>query len=99
MGPAAELPSMTTVRQRQFLLAHTGWTLAGIALLSTAGQLTGEYLFVVAFVGLVLVTALTAPVYAVVGWRRRLRWPLAVGALVFLAFVGLRTVEKFLGAL
>lgn len=90
---------MTTPRQRRFLLAQTGWTLGGIALLATAGRLTAEYVFVVAFVGFVLVTALTVPVYAVVDWRDRLRWPLLVGALVFTALVVLRTVEKFIGTL
>ncbi|WP_336338310.1 hypothetical protein [Haloarcula brevis] len=90
---------MTTPRQRQFLLYQAAWTLAGIALLASAGRLTVEVAFVVAFVGLVVVTALTAPIHATVGWRTRLRWPLLVGAAVFAVFVGLRTVEKFLGAL
>ena len=90
---------MTTPRQRRFLIAVTAWTVGAIGLLSTLGRLTAEHVFVAGFVGLVLVTAFTAPVYAVVDWRERLRWPLVVGALVFLAFVGLRTVEKFLGTL
>jgi hypothetical protein len=90
---------MTTPRQRQFLLGQAGWMLLGIALLASAGRLTVELVFVVSFVGLVVVTALTAPVHAAVEWRTRLRWPLLVGALVFAVFVGLRTVEKFVGTL
>jgi formate dehydrogenase assembly factor FdhD len=73
--------------------------LAGIAVLASVGRLSLELAFVVAFVGLVVVTALTAPVHATVPWRERLRWPLLVGAVVFAAFVGLRTFEKFVGSL
>ncbi len=91
--------SMTTPRQRQFLSLQAGWMLLAIALLASAGRLTGELVFVASFVGLVVVTALTEPVHATVDWRGRLRWPLAVGALVFAAFVAVRTFEKFVGSL
>jgi hypothetical protein len=90
---------MTTPRQRQFLLRQAGWMLVGIALLASVGRLTGESVFVVAFVGLVVVTALTAPVSATVEWRERLRWPLLVGAVVFAVLVGIRTLEKLVGSL
>jgi len=90
---------MTTPRQRQFLFAQVGWILGGIALLATLGALTLEYVFVVGFVGLVLVTALTAPVHATVRWRTRLRWPLLLGGLAFTVLVVLRTVEKVIGSL
>ncbi|PAU85581.1 hypothetical protein CK500_02645 [Halorubrum salipaludis] len=90
---------MTTPRQRQFLFAQTAWMLGGTALLASVGALTLEHAFVVSFVGLVVTTALTSPVHATVAWRRRLRWPLLAGAVVFVALVGLRTVEKFIGTL
>lgn len=90
---------MTTPRQRQFLFRQAVWMVLGIALLASIGRLTGELVFVVSFVGLVVVTALTAPIHATVRWRTRLRWPLLAGALVFTVFVGLRTVEKFVGTL
>lgn len=90
---------MTTVRQRQFLFGQVGWMLGGIGILASVGSLTLEYAFVVAFVGLVVVTALTAPIHVTVGWRRRLRWPLLGGTLVFLMLVGVRTVEKLLRSL
>lgn len=73
--------------------------LAGVGLLASAGALTVEYAFVLSFVGLVVVTALTAPVHATVAWRSRLRWPLLGGGLVFAVLVGLRTVEKLLASL
>ncbi|WP_284033486.1 hypothetical protein [Halobaculum lipolyticum] len=66
---------MTTPRQRQFLSLQAGWMLLAIALLASAGRLTGELVFVASFVGLVVVTALTEPVHATVDWRGRLRWP------------------------
>jgi hypothetical protein len=90
---------MPTPRQRQFLFAQTGWMLASIAILATVGALTAEYVFVLAFVGLAVVTALTAPVHVTVDWRGRLRWPLLAGALVFLVLAALRTVEKFFAGL
>lgn len=90
---------MATLRQRQFLMWQAGWMLIGIALLASVGRLTGELVFVVSFVGLVIVTALTEPLHATVDWRDRLRWPLTVGALVFAVFVAVRTFEKFVGSL
>ena len=73
--------------------------LVGIALLASVGRLTGELVFVVSFVGLVVVTALTEPLHATVDWRTRLRWPLALGTLVFVSLVVVRTVEKFVASL
>lgn len=90
---------MTTRRQRQFLFGQVGWMLAGIAGLASVGSLTLEYAFVVSFVGLVVLTALTAPIHATVDWRTRLRWPLLVGTAVFVVLVGARTVEKFIRTL
>ena len=73
--------------------------LLGIALLASAGRLTGELVFVVSFLGLVVVTALTEPVHATVDWRGRLRWPLSIGAIVFAVLVAIGTFEKFVGSL
>jgi len=85
--------------QRQFLFAQTGLTVAWIALLSAVGSLSLELVFVGAFIGFALITALTAPVQARPAWRSRLRWPLVAGTLVFLGIVGIRTFEKFVGTL
>jgi len=90
---------MTTARQRQFLFGQTGWMLAGVGVLASVGRLTLEYAFILSFVGLAVVTALTSPIHATVGWRTRLRWPLIAGALVFLVLVGVRTFEKFIRTL
>lgn len=89
---------MTTPRQRRFLFAQVGWMLVTTAVLASANALTVENAVVASFVGLTVVTALTAPVHATVGWRQRLRWPLLGGAALFLAFVALRTLDKFLRA-
>jgi len=88
---------MATARQRRFLYAQTGWTLGVVALLATVGALSLELVFVGAFLGFALVTALTTPVHARPAWRSRLRWPLVAGTVVFLGVVGLRTLEKFVG--
>lgn len=73
--------------------------LGSVGVLATVGSLTLEYVFVLSFLGLVVVTALTSPVHVTVGWRTRLRWPLVVGAAVFVALVGLRTLDKFIRSL
>ncbi|GGO00954.1 MULTISPECIES: hypothetical protein [Haloarcula] len=90
---------MTTPRQRRFLYAQVGLTLVATAILATVGALTLEHVFVVSFLGFVVLTALTAPVHVTPRWRSRLRWPLLAGAVAFLVLVGLRTLEKFVGSL
>lgn len=90
---------MATARQRRFLYAQSGWTLACIAILASVGSLSLELVFVGSFLGFALVTALTAPVHARPAWRSRLRWPLVAGTVVFLVIVGIRTLEKFIGRL
>lgn len=90
---------MTTLRQRRFLFAQMGVTLVAIAVLTTVGALTLDAVFVASFLGLVVVTALTAPVHVAPRWRSRLRWPLLAGAVAFAVVVGLKTLEKFVGSL
>ncbi|MBX0322127.1 hypothetical protein EGH21_03675 [Halomicroarcula sp. F13] len=90
---------MPTPRQRRFLYAQVGLTLTATALLATVGALTLEHVFVVSFLGFAVLTALTAPLHARPRWRSRLRWPLLVGAVVFLVLVALRTLEKFVGSI
>ncbi|TQQ82240.1 hypothetical protein [Halonotius roseus] len=90
---------MTTPRQRQFLFGQIGWMLGAVGILASVDSLTIEYAFVVSFVGLAVVTALTEPLHATVDWRRRLRWPLVAGALVFVVLVGVRTAEKLIGSM
>ena len=83
--------------QRRFLYAQAVWIAACVAVLAALGSLSLELVFVSAFLGFAVLTALTAPVGASPTWRSRLRWPLAVGTLVFLVVVGTRTLEKFVG--
>ncbi len=90
---------MVTASQRQFIYAQAGWTVAGIVLLAAVGSLSLETVFVVSFLGFALVTALTVPLRERPAWRSWLRWPLAVGTILFLVIVGMRTLEKFVGSL
>ena len=82
---------------RRFLYLQAGWTAASVAALAVLGALRLELVFVAAFLGFAVLTALTAPVDTGPAWRSRLRWPLAAGTLVFLVVVGTRTLEKFVG--
>jgi multisubunit Na+/H+ antiporter MnhE subunit len=88
---------MVTASQRRFVFAQAGWTAACVALLAALGSLSLELVFVGAFLGFAVVTALTAPFGEGPGWRSWLRWPLLAGTVLFLVVVGMRTLEKFVG--
>lgn len=90
---------MTTARQRRFLLAYLGGTLAVVAGLSSLDALSLELAASLSVLVLFAVTTLTAPVHVLPAWRRRLRWPLAGAGAVFLALAGYTTLQKFLAAL
>lgn len=66
------------------------WMLATILTLSVLSALSYELFFTVSLVGLLVITELTAPARATPEWRRRLRWVLAFGLLVFALIVGRR---------
>ncbi|WP_232342930.1 hypothetical protein [Halosimplex litoreum] len=90
---------MPTPRQYRFLRTQLYATLLCVAGLASLGALTLERAFLVGFLALVTVATLTAPVHVTPPWRRRLRWPLLLGSVVFLALVVVRTAEKLLAAL
>lgn len=93
MWPLAQLPPMTTTRRRRFQTAQLAWMLGSCLLLVALDALTLELFFVVSLIGLLVVIELTAPFNVTPTWRRRLRWVVAVGLLVFAYIVVRRILE------
>jgi len=74
---------MTSRRRQQFVAGQVIWLLATIVALSVLGALSLELFFVVSLIGFLVVIELTAPFAVTPPWRRRLRWLVLLGLLVF----------------
>lgn len=86
---------MTTRRRRHFITGNLAWQLAAVLLLVLLNALTLELVFVVSLIGFLVVTELTAPFNVTPRWRRRLRWLIAIGLLVF-AYIVVRRILAIL---
>ena len=75
--------AMATPRRLRFVHLQVAWMLAAVLALALLGSLTLELFFVVSLIGFLVVVELTAPFAVTPTWRRRLRWVIAVGLLVF----------------
>jgi len=69
--------------------------LASLLVLAALGFLTLELFFVLSLIGLLVIVEFTAPFNVTPRWRRRLRWLIAFGLLVF----GLIVVRRVLSIL
>lgn len=74
---------MTTRRRHQFVTGTLAWCLGSLLVLVVLDALTYELFFVVALIGFLVVVELTAPLNVQPAWRRRLRWLILIGLLVF----------------
>lgn len=74
---------MPTRRRRQFVHGQLAWMLATVIVLVALGALSLELFFVVSLIGFLVVIELTAPFNVTPRWRRRLRWLVAAGLLIF----------------
>ncbi len=74
---------MPTRRRRQFVHGQLAWMLATVIVLVALGALSLELFFVVSLIGFLVVIELTAPFNVTSRWRRRLRWLVAAGLLIF----------------
>jgi membrane protein implicated in regulation of membrane protease activity len=93
MWSLAQAPPMTTTRRRRFQTAQLAWMLASCLLLVALDALTLELFFVVSLIGFLVVIELTAPFNVTPAWRRRLRWVVALGLVVFAYIVVRRILE------
>lgn len=78
---------MPTQRRARFVYAQAAWMLGTVFVLTLLDALSLELAFVVSFIGFLVVVELTAPFTISPGWRRRLKWLVALGLVVFAVIV------------
>jgi len=69
------------------------WLLGTALVLALLESLTYELFFVVSLIGFLVVVELTAPFNVTPRWRRRLKWPILLGLVVFGYIVVKRILE------
>ncbi|MCO8245568.1 MULTISPECIES: hypothetical protein [unclassified Haladaptatus] len=74
---------MLTEHRRRFIYGQTLWMLLCLFVLSLLGTYSNEIFFALVFIGFLVLVELTAPTAVTPRWRRRLRWFIVVGTLVF----------------
>jgi hypothetical protein len=74
---------MATARRERFVRAQLAWMLGATLVLVLLDSLSYELVFVVSLIGFLVVVELTAPIAVTPAWRRRLRWLIGAGLLVF----------------
>ena len=88
---------MSLLRRRRFVHGNIAWMLATALALLLLDALTLELFFVLSLVGFLVTIELATPVAITPQWRRRLRWIVAVGLLVF-GYIVVRRILAILPA-
>jgi hypothetical protein len=86
---------MATRRRQRFIHGQLGWMLAALVLLAVLDALSLELFFVVSLIGFLVLVELTAPFQVTPQWRKRLRWVILLGLIVF----GLIVIRRILAIL
>ncbi|WP_026177929.1 MULTISPECIES: hypothetical protein [Haladaptatus] len=86
---------MSTQRRQRFIHGQLAWMLASLLVLAALGSLSLELFFVLSLIGLLVIVELTAPFNVTPRWRRRLKWFIALGLVVF----GIIVVRRILAIL
>ena len=84
---------MPTRRRQQFVIGNMAWLLGSLLVLSLLGSLSPELFFVVSLIGFLIVVELTAPFTVTPIWRRRLKWFIGLGLIIFGYIVVRRILE------
>mgnify|MGYP006289189961 CR=1 FL=1 len=74
---------MATQRRQRFIHGQIAWMLGSILVLALLNAITLELFFVLSFIGFLVLIELTAPIAVTPAWRRRLKWLIGLGLLVF----------------
>lgn len=74
---------MAVSRRLRFVYGQVAVMLAVALALALLGALSLELFFVVSLIGFLVNVELTAPFHVTPRWRRRLRWVILVGLIVF----------------
>ncbi|WP_423747211.1 hypothetical protein V5735_21535 (plasmid) [Haladaptatus sp. SPP-AMP-3] len=86
---------MSTQRRQRFIHGQLAWMLVSLLALAALGSLSLELFFVLSLIGLLVIVELTAPFNVTPRWRRRLKWFIALGLIVF----GIIVVRRILAIL
>lgn len=84
---------MATGRRLRFVHGVLAWLLGTVLVLALLDAFSYELFFVLSLIGVLIVTELTAPISVAPAWRRRLRYVIALGLLVFGYIVVRRIIE------
>jgi len=74
-------------KNRIIVVLFAGWSFALLALLLLSKSLGLDLFFSLAFIGFLMVIALTGPFTVRPAWRTRISIIIAIGAMIFLAIV------------
>lgn len=74
---------MATQRRQRFIHGQVAWMLGSILVLALLDAITLELFFVLSFIGFLVLIELTAPIVVTPTWRRRLKWLIGLGLIVF----------------
>jgi len=89
------IAGMPVPKRQRLIIGHVAWAVGAVLVLSLLGALSLELFFVVSLIGFLILVELTAPFAVTPRWRRRLRWVIALGLLVF----GYIVVQRILAIL
>lgn len=78
---------MPTQHRQRFIHAQLAWMLVALVLLAVLDTLSLRSFFLISLLGLLIVTELTAPINVTPTWRKRLRWIILAGLVVFGVFI------------
>ncbi|WP_137284641.1 hypothetical protein [Halorussus salinisoli] len=78
---------MATQRRFRFIYGFTAWMLLAVFGLTLLNSVTLELVFVLSLIGFLITVELTAPFTVTPQWRRRLKWIIVFGLLVFAGIV------------
>ncbi|WP_458210522.1 hypothetical protein [Haladaptatus sp. NG-SE-30] len=74
---------MPTHRRRRFIHGQITWMLASLLALTALNAVSVELFFVISLIGFLVMIELTAPFNVTPKWRRRLKWLIGLGLLIF----------------
>lgn len=81
---------MATPRRWRFVHGQLAWMLASVVVLVTLDALSAEAFLVASLVGFTVMVEVTAPFDVTPAWRKRLKWIVLLGLLVFAYLLGKR---------
>lgn len=82
-------------RRARFVRANVAWLSGALLVLVLLDAFSVELFFVVALIGFLVITELTAPFSITPAWRKRLRWLIVIGLIGF-AYIVVKRILNIL---